>query len=314
MDAAVEAFIKYLAIERNYSEQTLRAYASDLQQFTDFLAEEGTAQKKDQINWKKVDHQDIRIYLGSIYGRAKKSSVNRKLSALRSFFRFLIRENIIDSNPAKLVVNPKQEKVLPAYLTQKEAGNLLESSDYNKVLEKRDKAMLEVLYSCGLRAAELVGINLGDINRELGLIKIKGKGNKERVVPAGEPAMNAVKDYLPLRRQLLSANKKGDADDKALFLNYRGKRLSTRSLQNIVHKYLVSSGIHKEMGPHGLRHSFATHLLEEGGDLRIIQELLGHVSLSTTQRYTHLSFKQLKDIYKKAHPKSKSTSKETGND
>lgn len=306
MDASIELFIKNLALERNCSDSTIRAYESDLRHFHNFLKEEGSSLRGGVVDWSKVDYHDIRIYLGKIFHGVKKSSISRKLSALRSFFKFLMREKIVDLNPAEMVENPRQEKVLPPHLTEKESIKLLDEQRAGNNLRIRDRAALEMLYSCGLRAAELVGTNLADIEMDMGLVKVLGKGGKERVVPVGEPAMAAINDYLAVRGELLAANRKGDAQKDALFLNFRGRRLTTRSLQNIVRKYLLAAGIQKEMGPHGFRHSFATHLLERGGDLRLIQELLGHASLSTTQRYTHMSFKQLKDVYARTHPKSDS--------
>jgi len=273
-------FLDYLKKEKNYSVHTLRAYRADLRLFFEFLDD----QKQD-----RVDNTVISQYLTFLYKYGMDPrSVSRKLSTIKSFFKILKKIGPIQENPAALVRSPKTKKHLPGFLTlpQVEVGLAIE--------DKRDRAILEVLYSCGLRAAELVGMNLTDIDLNREEIKVRGKGRKERIVPIGKPAQNAVVNYL---RERLSAA-------SALFVNYRGNRLTTRSLQRIVRKHLLKVAQAQGTNPHILRHTFATHLLERGADLRAVQELLGHASLSTVQIYTHLTTQRLKEIYKKAHPRA----------
>jgi tyrosine recombinase XerC len=273
-------FLDYLKKEKNCSIHTLRAYRTDLRLFFEFLDD----QKQDRI-----DNTVISQYLTFLYKYGLDSrSVSRKLSSIKSFFKVLKKIGPITENPAALVRSPKTKKHLPGFLTlpQVEVGL--------KIEDKRDRAILEVLYSCGLRAAELVGMNLTDIDLSREEIKVRGKGRKERIVPLGKAAQNAVASYL---RERSSAA-------PALFVNYLGNRLTTRSLQRIVRKHLIKIAQAQGTNPHILRHTFATHLLERGADLRAVQELLGHASLSTVQIYTHLTTQRLKEIYKKAHPRA----------
>jgi integrase/recombinase XerC len=249
----------------------------------------------------KVDHLDIRAYLASLYRRNAKSSVARKLSALRSFFGYLVRQAEIKQNPADLVSAPKMGKSIPDFLPVDEAFQLMHGPDIDTVLGSRDRAILEVLYSCGLRVSELTGLNLDSLDLELGVARVLGKGNKERVVPIGDKAKRALPDYLKMRGELLA----GRTEHRALFLNNRGGRLSSRSVARLVKKHMQRCNLGRPLSPHGLRHSFATHLLDAGADLRAVQEMLGHVSLSTTQRYTHLSVDKLMAEYDKAHPRSR---------
>jgi tyrosine recombinase XerC len=276
----VGEYLEYLQKEKNYSAHTLRAYRTDLRLFFEFLDD----QKQDRI-----DNTVISQYLTFLYKYGlDPRSVSRKLSTIRSFFKILKKIGPIQENPAALVRSPKPKKHLPGFLTlpQVEVGLAIE--------DRRDRAILEVLYSCGLRAAELVGLNLTDIDLNREEIKVRGKGRKERIVPIGKAAQNAVVRYL----------REKSSGAEALFVNYRGNRLTTRSLQRIVRKHLLKVAQAQGTNPHILRHTFATHLLERGADLRAVQELLGHASLSTVQIYTHLTTQRLKDIYKKAHPRA----------
>ena len=276
----VGEYLEYLKKEKNYSPHTLRAYRTDLRLFFEFLDD----QKQDRI-----DNTVISQYLTFLYKYGlDPRSVSRKLSTIRSFFKILKKIGPIQENPAALVRSPKPKKHLPGFLTlpQVEVGLAIE--------DRRDRAILEVLYSCGLRAAELVGLNLTDIDLNREEIKVRGKGRKERIVPIGKAAQNAVVRYL----------REKSSGAEALFVNYRGNRLTTRSLQRIVRKHLLKVAQAQGTNPHILRHTFATHLLERGADLRAVQELLGHASLSTVQIYTHLTTQRLKDIYKKAHPRA----------
>jgi len=276
----VAEFLEYLRKEKNYSEHTLRAYRTDLRLFFEFLNEQKI---------ERIDHAAISRYLTFLfkYGLDARS-VSRKLSTIKSFFKVLKRIGLIRDQPALPVRSPKTKKHLPGFLTITQIETGL------KIEDKRDRAIMEVLYSCGLRAAELVGLDIGDIDLNREELKVRGKGNKERIVPIGKTAQAAVSGYLMERTSAAPA----------LFLNYRGSRLTTRSLQRIVRKHLLKVAQAQGTNPHILRHTFATHLLERGADLRAVQELLGHASLSTVQIYTHLTMRRLKEIYKKAHPRA----------
>jgi len=285
----VNDFIIYLQKEKNYSRHTLRAYRTDLESFFDFLR----VKKR-----KRVDQNAITLFMGFLlkYGLDARS-VARKLSCIKSFFRFLKRTNVISENPAIIIKTPKTKKHLPGFLSYAQIEKAMEISN------PRDRAIMEVLYSCGLRTSELVNLRISDIDLNRDEVKVKGKGNKQRVVPVGKPAKNAILNYLKVRHNP-DKHKAVGSDVPELFLNYRGGSLSTRSVQNIVRKYLVKLARATGTNPHILRHSFATHLLESGADLRAVQELLGHASLSTVQIYTHMTSKRLKEIYKKRHPRA----------
>lgn len=284
----VADFLRSLATVKNVSPNTLRSYQSDLEQFTDFLGDRDVA---------AVDHQDLRQFLGLLLSRrTKRSSIARKLSAIRAFFKFLNREGVLASNPARLLATPRQEKRLPAVLTVDDAFRLVGGPGNEGARSLRDRAVLETLYSTGIRASELVGIDLGDISRHDRLIRIRGKGRKERIVPVGQRALDAIDAWCTARKTPKEA---------AVFTNPSGKRLTPRSVQRIVENYRKALGLTQKASPHTLRHSFATHLLESGADLRSIQELLGHASLSTTQRYTHLNLDALMETYDRAHPRAK---------
>jgi integrase/recombinase XerC len=285
----ISKFIRYLEIERNASVHTLRAYRKDLEEFSGYVKTEP----------EKIDMIDVRGFIAEqIEKGLNKITVGRRLSSVRSFFKFLYREGYIKSNPAKLISNPKAPKLLPRFLSVDDVFSLIEKPEGMGFIPARDKAILELLYSSGLRVSELSGLNIDDINIKESLVKIKGKGKKERIVPVGSKAVDAVKSYM-IERILLKSR------DRALFLNRMGSRLTDRGARRIVAKYAKALSIHGRIGPHTLRHSFASHLLQGGADLRVIQELLGHASLSTTQKYTHLDITHLMDIYDKAHPLSR---------
>jgi len=252
----------------------------------------------------KIDHLAIRAFLSHIYRGSKKSSLARKLAAQRSFFRYLVNEGILKHSPAEFVATPKLEKSLPAFLPVDEVFSLVETPDPSSVWGARDRAILETLYSCGIRVSELVGLSDGDIDFHLGILRVYGKGGKERVVPVGSKAVEALQAYLPRRDEVL-AQRKRMGPRAPIFINPRGTRLTARSIARILLKHILRSGFLRKVSPHGLRHTFATHLLDAGADLRFIQELLGHVSLSTTQRYTHVSVDKLMEVYDKAHPRAK---------
>jgi integrase/recombinase XerC len=313
VEKALRDFLRYLKVERNYSDHTVRNYQGDLRQFAEFMrqrSKEEGGEDRTQLIPGQVDHLDIRAYLASLYRRNAKSSVARKLSALRSFFAYLVRQAEIKQNPADMVSAPKMGKPIPDFLPVDEAFQLMHGPDTDNVLGSRDRAILEVLYSCGLRVSELTGLNLDSLNLELGIARVIGKGDKERIVPIGDKATIALSGYLERRGELLA----GRPDHRALFLNNRGGRLSSRSVARLVKKYMRGCNLGRPLSPHGLRHSFATHLLDAGADLRAVQEMLGHVSLSTTQRYTHLSVDKLMAEYDKAHPRSRVQRKDKGDE
>jgi integrase/recombinase XerC len=291
----IHQFIHYLSSEKNASPHTCRCYQRDLEEFENFLRSSGLfLTTEGAIEIEKADRIAIRKYLSFLHRRIKKSSIARKVSALRSFYKFLMREQLVSSNPAKMVSTPKTEKPLPTALTVDEAFRLVESPMKDERL--RDCAILELLYSSGVRVGELVALNLNGLDMDLGIVKVMGKGRKERIVPIGSKAIGALKAYLDERGNV--------EDEEPLFVNLRGGRLTARSIGRLVKKYTKRSGIFRKVSPHSLRHTFATHLLDAGADIREIQEMLGHASLSTTQRYTHLSVGKLMEVYDKAHPRT----------
>lgn len=287
-------FATYLGTERNVSPHTLSAYRSDLAQLLSFIQRE----KGVSASAHDVDHLLLRRYLAQLSKSSKKSSIGRKLAAIRSFFRFLLRRGTIGKNPAELVATPKKEQRLPFHLDIDQTTNLMEAPSADQKHALRDCAILELLYSSGLRVSELTGLNISEIDLTGGMVRVMGKGGKERIVPVGNRAVEAIKLYLDQREHV---------DQKAaLFLNTRGQRINRRSVARIVDTHVLRIAAFKRISPHTLRHTFATHMLEGGADLRAIQELLGHASLSTTQKYTHVSIDRLMEVYDKAHPKAHS--------
>lgn len=302
MEDLIEQYGAHLRVERNLSPHTLRNYLSDLKQFQQFLRAEGLSPGEEKkIPVQKVDHHIVRAYLGALAKNCRKSSIGRKLAALKGFFRYLLREGRIERDPLSAFGTPKQEKPLPVFLSVDDMFRLLGSVQGVGALEIRDRAMLEVFYSTGIRVSELVGLNWGDIDFQLGILRVMGKGSKERIVPVGEVALQALRDYGIEQGKKWGRAAKGETP---VFLNRLGKKITTRSVARIVEKHLRATGIPVRMGPHGLRHTFATHLLNSGADLRVIQEMLGHASLSTTQRYTHVNLDQLTAVYDRAHPRA----------
>ncbi len=306
MERLLEQFFEHLKYERNVSEHTLRNYGIDLSQFYDHLAPadpQTGARREPAI--KQIDHITIREWLSTLHtAQKKKSSIARKLAALRTFFQFLIREGVVELNPAKLVSTPRLEKKLPNHLSVEETIRFIETPDTADDLGKRDRAILEFLYGTGMRVSELVKLNLRDVDFRNKLVRVMGKRRKERIVPFGDPALHALMQYLSVRNGFLQNAPLAERESEAVFLNYQGTRITTRSVGRMVDKYIdICAGIHN-ISPHSLRHSFATHLLDSGADLRDIQELLGHARLSTTQIYTHVSMEKLIEVYDKAHPKA----------
>jgi integrase/recombinase XerC len=301
----IDSFIDYLRTQKGYSDHTVKNYQVDLDHFLKFLAnrEQSTGEREIAPELEFIDFLVIREYLGRLYGRYKRTTIARKLSVIRSFFYFLERKGLVQGNPAADISSPKQGRYIPTHLPVDEMFRLLEGPDRAKPLGLRDLAILEVLYSCGIRVSELSGLNLSGIDSDQRLVKVVGKGNKERIIPIGRKALEAIRDYveatLPLRKKA-----RRDPQEEPLFINFRGGRLTTRSIGRIVKKYASQCGLMTKITPHSLRHTFATHLLDGGADLRSVQELLGHVSLSTTQKYTHVSLEKLMEVYDKAHPRS----------
>lgn len=296
----INVFIESMATEKGFSENTCRGYRNDLEEFLKYLAENLRARSNDPVEIDCVDNITIRGYLGYLHKRNKKATIARKLSALRSFFKYLVKRGVVEDNPAESILTPKQEKTIPAYLSVDEMFRLLDSIQTGKILDLRNRAIFETLYSCGIRVSELVGLNTLNVDYGQSLIRVLGKGNQERIVPIGQKALAAIKTY----RQIL--NREGGDSEKmngALFLNKNKGRLTARSVARVLNKLVTVCGLLTPVSPHTLRHTFATHMLDAGADLRVVQELLGHKSLSTTQKYTHVSIDRLMETYDKAHPR-----------
>jgi integrase/recombinase XerC len=317
----LKAFLEHLRLNENASPHTVRAYESDLSQYLAFLATH-VNRRVSELTPEHLDHLGARGFMADLNKRGNaKASAARKLSAIRAFGRYLRREGVIDSDPAALVGTPRRETRIPNHLAVDEMSKLLDAPDTSGPLGRRDQAILELFYASGLRLSELVGLDLDDVNLSGRVVRVLGKGRKERIVPFNPTAAAAIKAWLPDREQFLRtpgsdpgrARRRGQTpvarlhtrrQAEPLFLNYRGGRLSTRFVDKLVRRYVAACSTRDGVSPHALRHSFATHLLEAGADLRAIQELLGHARLSTTQRYTHVNAAQLIETYRKAHPKA----------
>lgn len=325
--AVIQDFLGYLKFEKHFSDHTAKCYGADLEQFTDFLMGEhgirpevlagsggGTnpspevanAQSQNRVQIEKLliqaDVQAMRKFMAYLNERQyTKSTTARKLATLRSFYKFLVKRNVIDSNPVSTLKTPKQDKKLPKFLEYEQIQKLLNTPPTGTWLGARDRAILEVLYSTGMRVSELVGLNLEDVDFLSEVIHIRGKGKKERICPIGSSALQSIQHYIEYRNKRM-LNDSG-FDSKVLFANKHGKRLSTRSVRRKMDKYLLEAGLDPSISPHTLRHSFATHMLNNGADLRSVQELLGHQSLSTTQIYTHVTTSRMKEQYEQAHPR-----------
>ncbi len=291
-------FVAKLEHEKGFSVHTLRAYHKDLLQFDNFLK----AEKRSSLE--SVNHLLLRQFLAVLRSKNySKTTIARKLASIRSFFKFLIREGELVTNPFEMLRTPKQDKKLPHFLSITEVDVLLKTPDSSTVMGLRDMAIMETLYSTGIRVSELVGLDDGSIDFLAGMIKVQGKGKKERLVPIGSPAIKAINEYIDSKSMSKKQEGKSVSRSKPLFLNKYGGRLTTRSVARSLDKYLKVSGINLLTSPHTFRHSFATHLLDKGADLRSVQEMLGHSSLSTTQVYTHITTERLKNVYDKAHPR-----------
>ncbi|OCC15859.1 Tyrosine recombinase XerC [Dissulfuribacter thermophilus] len=297
---ALEAFKNYLESEKNYSRHTVLAYIRDVRSFLESALEEDK-------DFDSIDPGKVRTWLFKQAQKGIKTvTISRKLSSLKSFYTFLIREGITSNNPAHPFKLPKHRVTLPEYLNVDDVFCLIEAVQGDDVLSLRDRAIIELLYSSGLRVSELTGLNLDDCSLDLQVLRIRGKGKKERIVPFGQKAKEAIQTYLEKRHELLNKATNDSEDNEALFLNRFGKRLTQRSIQRLIKRLRIKSGVSSNCTPHTLRHSMASHLLEAGADLRAIQEMLGHESLQTTQRYTHLEISTLAKIYDKAHPRANS--------
>jgi len=301
----ISAFIESLVVEKGYSENTCRGYRNDLEGFMEYLTQHPPSGKRPSQSSSPVKIDGIQLitirgYLGWLHKKNKKTTIARKLSALRSFFKFLVKRGIIDDNPADSILTPKQDKTIPEYLPIDEMFRLLDSIQTRSILELRNRAIFETLYSCGIRVAELVGMDTRNVDFNGGVVRVLGKGSKERIVPIGHKALAAIQIY---RQQVtkvwgISADHNGP-----LFLNKNKGRLSARSVARILDNLVKACGLLKPVSPHTMRHTFATHMLDAGVDLRVVQELLGHKSLSTTQKYTHVSIDRLMETYDRAHPR-----------
>lgn len=300
----LDQYLMHLRTERSFSPFTIRNYSTDILGFLDFLQHE-------QIDsLESVDHSVIRRYLGQLLEKGTvRASVSRKVSALRSFFRYLNAQGVVAADPLTKVTGPKRGRRLPGFLTSEEILSLLDAPDTSKPQGLRDRAILELLYASGLRVSEIASLNLSSLKLETRQVRVTGKGSKERVVLMGRPAANAVADYLELARPSLLGLKHSDA----LFLNRYGERVAERRIQRLIKKYAVKAGVSGRVFPHMLRHTFATHLLDGGADLRVVQELLGHANLGSTQVYTHVTRSQMRARYLEAHPRS-SESRDTAGD
>ena len=301
----VGLFLESLATEKGYSDHTLRAYSKDLEAFFAFVAESQTSARGRQkhahaVSPKQIDGIIIRGYLGFLHRQNKRTTIARKLSAVRSFFKFLVKQGVVEQNPAELVLTPKQDKTIPAYLSVDEMFRLLDSIQTDTLLGLRNRAIFETLYSSGIRVSELAGLNFSDVDFSSQLVRVLGKGNKQRIIPIGQKALKAITAY---REQLVRQVDSKVLKEGALFLNRYNRRLTARSVARILRKLVDAVGLLTPVSPHAIRHSFATHLLDSGADLRVVQELLGHKSLSTTQKYTHVSIDRLMETYDKAHPR-----------
>jgi len=301
----ISDFIESLAVEKGYSENTCRGYRNDLEGFVEYLAQNPIAGHRHSptggpVNIGGLQPITIRGYLGWLHKKNKKTTIARKLSAVRSFFKFLVKRGVSEDNPAESILTPKQGKTIPEYLPIDEMFRLLDSIQTSGILDLRNRAIFETLYSCGIRVAELVGMDLRNVDFGAGVIRVLGKGRKERIVPIGQKALDAIKIYREQAKKQwgISGNHNGP-----LFLNKNKGRLSARSVARILDNLVKACGLLKPVSPHTMRHTFATHMLDAGADLRIVQELLGHKSLSTTQKYTHVSIDRLMETYDRAHPR-----------
>jgi len=305
----LRAFLKFLALNRNASAHTVRAYESDLTQFIGYIAADADMKKRD-VDAAQIGRAELRGFLAQLHAQGQsRATAARKLAAVRTFIRYLRREGAMDDDPGALVPTPKRDVRMPAHLSEAEMSALLDAPAGDTALSRRDRAILELFYASGLRLSELAGLDMDDVNLGGRIVRVLGKGGKERLVPFNTSASRAMREYVKDRAALVTQKRREGRERPArdpFFVNYRGSRLSVRSIDRLVRHYAALSSTPMGISPHALRHSFATHLLQRGADLRAIQELLGHARISTTQRYTHLDAARLLDVYRKAHPRAKS--------
>jgi integrase/recombinase XerC len=315
----LKAFLQYLALNRNLSAHTVRAYDSDLTQFLTHAAA-ASGRRVSELSPGQLDRLALRGFLGNLHRQGlSRATAARKLAAARTFLRYLRREALIDDDPGALVATPKRDVRMPAHLSEDEMSALIDAPGSATALDTRDRTILELFYASGLRLSELAGLDVDDVNLGAKMVRVLGKGGKERIVPFNASAAKALREYLKARQALVNGKVARSPEEGGrgpsshsrprdpLFVNYRGGRLTTRSVDRLVRRYVAASSARMGISPHALRHSFATHLLQRGADLRVIQELLGHARLSTTQRYTHVNAAQLLEVYKKSHPRAKSS-------
>lgn len=303
MKSAIDKYLRYLKIERNASPHTITSYKNDLSQFLEF-AEAYFGWEDEHRDLKSIERLTIRLWLGELTeAKLAKSTIARKVAALRSFFKYAFKRGFIDKNPAHLLIVPKKDKPLPKTATPEDLGRMMELAEGNSARSMQDRAILELFYSTGIRLSELVGLNTDDVNQELRQVKVLGKGSKQRIVPIGNQSLRALKKHLNNRDSLFGPRTDADAR-KALFLASGGQRIYPRAVQRLVKDYLMQASEVTQKSPHVLRHSFATHLLDKGADIRVIKELLGHANLAATQVYTHTSVERLKNVYNLAHPRA----------
>lgn len=305
LSRAIDGFLTYIADERRFSPRTVLAYRTDLERFTNFWETEFANEQAGRTPLTRIDTLTVRSYLAHLHrARLANRSLARHLSTLRSFFRWACREGHLEKNPARGLPSPRTPRTLPRALTLPDTERLLSAEEEGPVPE-RERALFELLYATGLRVSEAAGLDLEDVDFSARLLRVTGKGSRERIVPFGETAADALREYLPSRAALRSGVEEDDPESgEPLFVNARGGRLTTRSMARLLKRRLRAAGLPAEISPHALRHTFATHLLQAGADLRAIQELLGHASLSTTQKYTHLDAARLREVYRQSHPKA----------
>ena len=308
MDARLSEFLRFIRLNRSASAHTARAYGSDVSQFLDHVAQL-TGLPRTELKATHLDRLALRSFLADLHKRGlSRASAARKLAAARTFLRYLRREGLVDDDPGGLVPTPKRDVRMPVHLSEDEMNRLVGAPSHDDPLGRRDRAILELFYASGLRLSELAGLDVDDVNLSAQMVRPLGKGSKQRLVPFNKSTAKAIREYLRDRAQLMQAGdaKRPRSRDRSdpLFVNYKGSRLTVRSVDRLVRRYAIESAVRPGVSPHALRHSFATHLLQRGADLRAIQELLGHARLSTTQRYTHVNAAQLLDVYRKSHPKA----------
>lgn len=304
MKALIEKYLKYLSVERNASKHTIISYRNDLEAFLKFTAKLEDL-NPDQIDINKITRLTIRLWLGELSDQGMaKTTIARKVAALRSFFKYCFKRGHIEKNPAHLLVVPKKEKTLPKTATVEDIERMMDAVDTDTVRGLQDRAMLELFYGTGMRLSELTGLNVDDIDLKQNQVIVKGKGNKQRIIPLGKTVVNILSDFLNKRSELFGERTDEDAQ-KALFLAFNGHRMYGRAVRKMVEKYLKKTSEVTQKSPHVLRHSFATHMLDNGADIRIIKEFLGHANLAATQVYTHTSIERLKSVYEQAHPRAK---------